>query len=75
MGHFPLVIATGPGAGARNSIGIMLVSGMIIGTLFTLFVVPSIYMLLARRRLAVVVPEEAVQDIIAGRVSHEGAAA
>ena len=42
VGHFPLVIATGPGAGARNSIGIMLVSGMIIGTLFTLFVVPSI---------------------------------
>jgi multidrug efflux pump len=54
VGHFPLVIATGPGAGARNSIGIMLVSGMIIGTLFTLFVVPSIYMLLARRRAPVV---------------------
>jgi len=50
VGHFPLVIAVGPGAGARNSIGIMLVSGMIIGTLFTLFVVPSIYMLVARRR-------------------------
>jgi multidrug efflux pump len=50
VGHFPLVLATGPGAGARNSIGIMLVSGMIIGTLFTLFVVPSIYMLVARRR-------------------------
>jgi multidrug efflux pump len=50
VGHFPLVTATGPGAGARNSIGIMLVSGMIIGTLFTLFVVPSIYMLVARRR-------------------------
>jgi multidrug efflux pump len=32
FGHFPLVLATGPGAGARNSIGIMLVSGMIIGT-------------------------------------------
>jgi multidrug efflux pump len=48
-GHFPLVIATGPGAGARNSIGIMLVSGMIIGTMFTLFVVPSIYMLVARK--------------------------
>jgi multidrug efflux pump len=43
VGHFPLVIATGPGAGARNSIGVMLVSGMIIGTLFTLFVVPSIH--------------------------------
>jgi len=51
-GHFPLVIASGPGAGARNSIGIMLVSGMIIGTVFTLFVVPSIYMLVARRHSA-----------------------
>ena len=50
VGHFPLVLATGPGAGARNSIGIMLVSGMIIGTAFTLFVVPSIYVLLARTR-------------------------
>jgi multidrug efflux pump len=50
VGHFPLVIASGPGAGARNSIGIMLVSGMIIGTLFTLFIVPSIYMLVARSR-------------------------
>jgi multidrug efflux pump len=48
IGHFPLVLAKGPGAGARNSIGIMLVSGMIIGTLFTLFIVPSIYMLVAR---------------------------
>ena len=48
IGHFPLVLANGPGAGARNSIGIMLVSGMIIGTLFTLFIVPSIYMLVAR---------------------------
>ena len=47
-GHFPLVLARGPGAGARNSIGIMLVSGMIIGTVFTLFVVPSIYMLVAK---------------------------
>jgi multidrug efflux pump len=44
----PLVFARGPGAGARNSIGIMLVSGMIIGTSFTLFVVPSIYMLIAK---------------------------
>jgi multidrug efflux pump len=52
VGHFPLVLASGPGAGARNSIGIMLVSGMIIGTLFTLFVVPSIYMLVARTRTA-----------------------
>jgi multidrug efflux pump len=52
VGHLPLVFARGPGAGARNSIGIMLVSGMIIGTAFTLFVVPSIYMLVARRHVA-----------------------
>jgi multidrug efflux pump len=49
-GHFPLVLASGPGAGARNSIGIVLVTGMSVGTLFTLFVVPSIYMLVARDR-------------------------
>ena len=59
VGHFPLVLATGPGAGARNSIGIMLVSGMIVGTLFTLFVVPSIYMLVARSRATVVSPVRA----------------
>jgi multidrug efflux pump len=53
FGHLPLVFATGPGAGARNSIGIMLVSGMIIGTCFTLFVVPSIYMLVAKRHVRI----------------------
>jgi len=53
IGHFPLVLAKGPGAGARNSIGIMLVSGMIIGTIFTLFVVPSIYVLVARTHSAI----------------------
>jgi multidrug efflux pump len=52
VGHFPLVLAKGPGAGARNSIGIMLVSGMIIGTIFTLFVVPSIYVLVAKRHVS-----------------------
>ena len=57
MGHLPLVFARGPGAGARNSIGIMLVTGMIIGTLFTLFIVPSIYVLVARTRR----PAEAVR--------------
>lgn len=48
IGHFPLVLVTGAGAAARNSIGIVLVTGMTIGTLFTLFVTPSIYMLLAK---------------------------
>jgi multidrug efflux pump len=58
FGHFPLVLARGPGAGARNSIGIMLVSGMIIGTVFTLFVVPSIYMLVAKTHTAIREDEE-----------------
>ena len=50
MGHMPLVFVTGPGAEARNSIGIVLVAGMALGTLFTLFVLPSIYQLLAAQR-------------------------
>jgi multidrug efflux pump len=74
VGHFPLVIATGPGAGARNSIGIMLVSGMIIGTAFTLFVVPSIYMLVARQRSARVTQGSAA-ELITHDISAEGAAA
>src|SRR5262249_35367564 len=63
MGHFPLVLARGGGAGARNSIGIMLVSGMIIGTLFTLFVVPSIYMLVARRHVALAQDADATGEV------------
>jgi len=47
-GHFPLTLVSGPGAGARNSIGLVLVGGMTIGTLFTLFVVPSVYVLIAK---------------------------
>jgi len=48
VGHFPLTLVTGPGAAARNSIGVVLVGGMAIGTLFTLFVVPSVYVLIAK---------------------------
>jgi multidrug efflux pump len=47
LGHFPLVIVEGPGAMARNSIGIVLVAGMLIGTFFTLFVVPALYVIFA----------------------------
>ena len=62
VGHMPLVFAKGPGAGSRNSIGMVLVTGMIIGTVFTLFVVPAIYMLIAKNRAkhnGVVLPMEA----------------
>jgi len=47
-GHFPLTLVTGAGAAARNSIGLVLVGGMTIGTIFTLFVVPSLYILIAK---------------------------
>lgn len=47
-GHFPLTLVTGAGAAARNSIGLVLVGGMSIGTIFTLFIVPSLYMLIAK---------------------------
>ncbi|MCP4326217.1 MAG: efflux RND transporter permease subunit [Psychromonas sp.] len=50
LGHFPLVLVTGAGAEARNSIGIILVAGMFIGTIFTLFILPSFYLLLAKTR-------------------------
>lgn len=48
LGHFPLLLVTGAGAEARNSIGIILVAGMMLGTLFTLFILPSVYLLVAR---------------------------
>jgi multidrug efflux pump len=65
MGHLPLVFARGPGAGARNSIGMMLVTGMTIGSAFTLFVVPSIYVLIAKTHRAEVEvePQDVVEDL------------
>ncbi len=47
-GHFPLTLVSGAGASARNSIGLVLVGGMAIGTIFTLLILPSLYVLLAR---------------------------
>lgn len=48
FGHVMLIFVTGPGAAARNSIGWVLVIGMAVGTVFTLYVVPAFYMLIAR---------------------------
>jgi multidrug efflux pump len=48
-GHFPLTLVTGAGAAARNSIGITIVSGMFLGTVFTLLVIPAIYVLIAKQ--------------------------
>jgi len=58
-GHFPLTLVTGPGAEARNSIGLVLVAGMAIGTAFTLFFVPAIYMLIAKDRASEAAPVRA----------------
>jgi multidrug efflux pump len=50
MGVWPLVIATGPGANSRFSIGLMITAGMLVGTIFTLFVIPVFYLPLRERR-------------------------
>ena len=52
FGHLPLVWVSGPGAEARNSIGTVLVTGMVVGTVFTLVVVPVFYALIAGDRQA-----------------------
>jgi multidrug efflux pump len=63
-GHFPLILVDGPGAAARNSIGLVLVGGVTVGTFFTLFVVPALYPLLAKKRndasLAEALPQPAI---------------
>ncbi len=48
LGVAPLVLATGAGAAARFSMGLVIASGLFVGTLFTLFVVPAFYLVLAR---------------------------
>jgi multidrug efflux pump len=59
FGHLPLVFVSGPGSEARNSIGIVLVAGMAVGTVFTLFVVPVFYSLLAAKHA----PSEAEEEM------------
>jgi multidrug efflux pump len=59
FGHFPLVLVSGPGSEARNSIGTVLVTGMVVGTLFTLFVVPVFYSLIAAQHRPALATQEA----------------
>lgn len=70
LGHFPLVLVTGAGAEARNSIGIILVAGMFIGTIFTLFILPSFYLLLAEKRQKITDEEMQVSDEALQKVNH-----
>ena len=69
-GHFPLTLVRGPGAAARNSIGLVLVAGMALGTAFTLFFVPAIYVLIARDHRAAM--KEALPGPIAMDPSDSG---
>lgn len=64
LGHLPLVFVSGPGAEARNSIGIVLVVGMSIGTLFTLFVVPALYVIIAASHRLVSDSDEAMPNVV-----------
>jgi multidrug efflux pump len=48
LGVLPLIVATGAGAAARFNMGLVIASGLAIGTLFTLFVVPAVYLLLGQ---------------------------
>jgi multidrug efflux pump len=63
LGHFPLVLVRGPGSEARNSIGTVLVAGMLIGTVFTLFVVPVFYSLIAAVHQPAVEEDESTERV------------
>lgn len=62
LGHFPLVLVTGAGAESRNSIGIILVAGMLIGTFFTLIVLPLLYTWFAKDHRGEQKEEEALVE-------------
>ncbi len=65
VGLFPLLTATGAGAASRFSIGIVIVAGMTIGTLFTLFVLPTVYTVLARDHRAAAELEREQEEALA----------
>jgi multidrug efflux pump len=72
FGHLPLVFASGPGSAARNSIGMVLVTGMTLGTIFTLFVVPVFYSLIAAEHKPATVTDEhgAVRPFMVEEPAH-----
>jgi multidrug efflux pump len=50
LGAVPLALATGAGAESRQAIGAVIVGGMLLGTVLTLFVVPTVYTYIARKK-------------------------
>ena len=51
LGVFPLILASGAGAMSRHDLGLVIASGLTIGTLFTLFVVPTIYTFVTSKKI------------------------
>lgn len=69
LGAIPLALATGAGAESRQQIGWVIVGGMSLGTLLTIFVVPSVYLLLSRQRHGSrVLPADGGREAPAGEV-------
>lgn len=66
LGALPLALAGGAGAEARSAIGWVIVGGMTIGTLFTLFILPTIYLLISKPHALVVIDESKLQHIRPG---------
>jgi multidrug efflux pump len=71
MAMVPLLLATGPGSVSRFQMGLVIFTGLGLGTLFTLFVVPAVYVLLARDRSAVSAPQPGLEqpDATAGQMA------
>ena len=51
LGTFPLAIAQGAGAASRQQIGWTILGGMFVGTIFTLFIVPTVYSCIATKKI------------------------
>jgi multidrug efflux pump len=64
LGVVPLILASGAGAASRINMGVVIASGLSIGTLFTLFVVPAVYMVLSSVRTASAVSREIQPEVV-----------
>jgi multidrug efflux pump len=64
LGALPLALATGAGAESRQQIGWVIVGGMTVGTLLTIFVVPTVYTWFARSRVPGEITERAIEDAV-----------
>ena len=62
LGAVPLAIASGAGAESRQQIGWVIVGGMSLGTVLTLFVVPTVYTLFARKKVPGAIRTAAAAD-------------